>query len=127
MIIKTLFQRSILGVAAIGLLLLTATLTASSQTRKKPSKRKVQTAKVLITEQGYSRTSINLRRGVPTRLTFLRKTDATCATEIVIADYKIRKPIPLNVPTVIRFTPKRSGQVGFSCGMNMMRGKLIVR
>lgn len=101
-------------------------LTAVSKTNAQ-KKLKLQTAKVLINDQGYSRTSITLRRGVPTRITFLRQTDSTCATEIVISEYGINRPLPLNTPVVVSFTPKRSGEVGFTCGMNMMRGKLIVQ
>ena len=28
---------------------------------------------------------------------------------------------------VVSFTPRKTGEVGFACGMNMMRGKIIVR
>ena len=108
-------------------LLVLATVKTSAQTHTKTAKAKMQTAKVLITESGYSRTSINLRRGVPTRITFLRQTDSTCATEIVISEYGINRSLPLHEPVVVSFTPKRSGEIGFSCGMNMLRGKLIVR
>lgn len=87
----------------------------------------MQTARVRINETGYSRTSIVLRRGVPTRLTFLRQTDATCAKEIVIPEYGINRELPLNAAVAVTFTPKRSGEFGFTCGMNMMRGKLVVR
>lgn len=103
---------------------LLATASIHAQTKQKP---KLQTARVLITEQGYSRTSIVLRRGVPTRITFLRQTDSTCATEIVIPGYGINRPLPLNTPVAVTFTPKRSGEFGFTCGMNMHRGKIIVR
>ena len=89
--------------------------------------RKVQSAKVLITEQGYSRTSISLRRGIRARITFLRQIEATCGTEIVISAYGVRRSLPLNTPTVVSFTPRRSGEFTFTCGMNMMRGKLIIR
>ena len=123
----TKMQKHIFGIVLPIIFFVATSAQINAQTRTKPSKPKVQTAKVLINERGYSRTSIKLRRGVPTRLTFLRQTDVTCATEIVIADYGIRRDLPLNVPTVISFTPKRTGQVGFSCGMNMMRGKLIVQ
>lgn len=101
-------------------------MNAQSQAQAKSTKPKLQTARVLINDQGYSRTSINLRRGVPMRITFLRQTEETCATEVVIADYGIRRSLPLNVPVAVSFTPKRSGEVTFTCGMNMMRGKLIV-
>jgi plastocyanin domain-containing protein len=97
---------------------------ANAQTHKNS---KLQTARVLITENGYSRTSINLRRGVPARITFLRKTDVTCATEVVISAYGIHRTLPLNTAVAINFTPKRSGEFSFTCGMNMMRGKLIVQ
>jgi plastocyanin domain-containing protein len=96
----------------------------NAQTHKKP---KLQTARVLITENGYSRTSIKLRRGVPARITFVRQIDATCATEVVISAYGIRRTLPLNTPTAVSFTPTRSGEFNFTCGMNMMRGKLLVQ
>ncbi len=94
-------------------------------TPKQPGKR-VQTARILITETGYSRNTVKLRRGIPARLTFLRQTDATCATEIVIPAYGINQNLPLGRAVVVTFTPKRSGEFTFTCGMKMMRGKLIV-
>ncbi len=109
------------------LLVLAMTIHMHAQARTKDPKAKLQTARVVITEQGYSRSSIVLRRGVPTRLTFLRQTDATCATEIVIPAYGIHRSLPLNTSIVVSFTPKRSGEFNFTCGMNMMRGKLVVQ
>ena len=97
---------------------------ANAQSHKRPQ---LQTARVLITDQGYSRTSITLRRGVRTKITFLRQTDATCATEVVISAYGIRRTLPLNTSVAITFTPARSGEFTFTCGMNMMRGKLVVQ
>ncbi len=117
-------HRNICWVILSVLFVLTAVSQTNAQGKQKP---KLQTAKVLINDQGYSRTSITLRRGVPTRITFLRQTDSTCATEIVIAEYGINRPLPLDTPVVVSFTPKRSGEFGFTCGMNMMRGKLIVQ
>ncbi|MBX7053775.1 MAG: cupredoxin domain-containing protein [Pyrinomonadaceae bacterium] len=100
------------------------TMTANAQSKSKP---RSQSARVEITEQGYSPASVSLRRGVPASLTFIRLTDRTCGTEIVIPDHGINRPLPLNRPVVVRLTPKRTGTLGFTCGMNMMRGKLIVR
>lgn len=108
-------------------LLLTATTSTRSQTRTKTVKPKVQTARVTINEYGYSRTSIVLRRGVLTRITFLRQTDSTCAKEIVIPAYGVNRALPLNTAVTVNFTPKRSGEFAFTCGMNMHRGKLIVQ
>ncbi len=100
-------------------------LSVNAQTKKKNSN--FQTAKVTITEQGYTPASIKLRSGVPARITFLRTTDATCATEVVISEYGINRSLPLNQSVVVSFTPKKAGEFTFTCGMNMMRGKLIVQ
>ena len=123
---KTL-QKFVFGIVTTGLLVFVFTAQSYAQKQTSQAKPKAQTAKVLINEQGYSRTSIILRRGVLTRITFLRQTDSTCATELVISEYGITRALPLNTPVVVSFTPKRSGEFGFTCGMNMMRGKLIVQ
>lgn len=108
-------------------LVLTASAGALSQTKRKPANPRIQTVRVLINEQGYSPGSFKLKKGVPAKVTFLRQTDKTCATEIVFPAYGINMPLPLNQPVVVSFTPAKAGEFGFTCGMNMMRGKLFVQ
>ena len=91
--------------------------------QRKPA---VQSAKVTITRMGYEPATITLKRGVPARITFLRTTDDTCATEVVFADYGINRALPLNQPVTVSLTP-RAGEFAFTCGMNMHRGKMIVQ
>jgi len=110
---------------AVGFAVLLMAFGLNAQT--KHARLTTQRARIQITENGYQPGSVKLRRGVPSRITFLRTTDATCAKEIVIADYGIRRSLPLNQPVVVSFTPRKTGDVGFACGMNMMRGKIIVR
>lgn len=112
-------------VAIVGFIL--ALSIAGAAQNRHPVKPKKQTAKVLITEQGYSPGSLRLRRGIPARVTFLRVTNRTCGTEIVIPAYGVHRPLPLNEPVVVSFTPRNTGEFGFACGMNMMHGKLIVQ
>jgi plastocyanin domain-containing protein len=88
---------------------------------------RVQTAKIVISTRGYQPTSLKLRRGVPAHVSFLRTTDATCVKEIGLPDFDIRRALPLNEPVVVVFTPTRRGAFTFVCGMNMMRGQLIVQ
>jgi hypothetical protein len=95
-----------------------------SARKKQPA---VQTAKVMVTEQGYSPASIRLRRGIPARVTFVRQVDGTCGTEIVLPEQGIKRALPLNKPVVVGFTPNKSGEFGFTCGMGMLRGKVIVQ
>lgn len=93
----------------------------------KPLRPRIQRATILVNAEGYRPTNIKLRRGIPTRLTFIRKVAEGCGTEIVIPAYGINRPLPLNVPVVLSFTPKRSSRVKLTCGMDMFRGWLIVR
>lgn len=100
---------------------------ASAQTTRKNVKPKTQFVRVVINEQGYSPGSFRLRKGVPARVTFLRTTDKTCGTEIVLPAYGINRSLPLDQSVSVSFTPKKTGEFGFACGMNMMHGKIIVR
>jgi len=82
---------------------------------------------VNVTEQGFQPSSVTVRANVPAKITFLRQTDQTCATEVAIPDYNIKRALPLNQPVVVEFTPKKTGEVTFMCGMNMFRGKVVVQ
>jgi RND family efflux transporter MFP subunit len=87
----------------------------------------VQDAKVLVTEKGYEPAKLTLRAHAPARITFIRTTDQTCGTEVVFPSLDIRRPLPLNQPVAIEFTPGASGEIGFVCGMNMLRGTVVVQ
>ena len=69
---------------------------------------------------------VRLHAGVPARLTFLRTTDQTCATEVLFPSLGIRRALPLNEPVVIAFTPAQAGEIAFSCGMKMLKGVVVV-
>lgn len=92
----------------------------------KASVPKIQRARIIVDGDGYQPTNIRLTRGVPARLTFIRKAEG-CGTEIVIPAYGVNKPLPMNVPVVVSFTPKKSGRFTLTCGMDMFRGSLIVK
>ena len=86
----------------------------------------VQTASVVVTEQGFEPAKVGLRAGRPARLTFLRRTDKTCGTEVLFPSLNIKRALPLNEPVQIEFTPSKTGEIAFTCGMNMLKGVLIV-
>ena len=80
-----------------------------------------------MNEQGYEPAKVTLRAGVPARLTFLRTTDKTCGTEVVFPSLSIKRALPLNESVAIEFTPAKSGDIAFACGMNMLHGTVVVR
>ena len=91
------------------------------------SREVAQTAKVVVNEQGYEPAKVTLRAGSPARITFVRTTDKTCGTEVVFPSLNIKRALPLNEPVVIEFTPARSGEIAFVCGMNMLHGTIVVQ
>ena len=91
------------------------------------SGKSVQTARIELAEQGYEPATVKLRVGVLARLTFIRTTDKTCGTEIVFPSLKIKRALPLKQPVVIEFTPSEAGDIAFVCGMNMLKGTVVVR
>jgi plastocyanin domain-containing protein len=114
--------RQITFLAALSAFVFVAPNVADAQRRNQRS----QSAKVVIGNYGYEPASIRLKRGVPAKVTFLRVSESTCATEVVFADYGIRRDLPLNQAVTVSFTPRKAGEFAFTCGMNMHRGKLIV-
>ena len=84
-----------------------------------------QNVTVEVTDKDFEPSSLKLKAGVPAKVTFVRKTDATCAKEIVIKEYKINRKLLLNEPVTVEFMPHK-GEFTFACGMDMIKGKLIV-
>ena len=90
----------------------------------KPAAAKV--IEMAVTSEGYVPDKIHVAKGEKVRLQITRKTDKTCATEIVIKDLGINQPLPLNKMVTVEFTPKKSGQLKYACGMDMISGILFV-
>jgi len=115
---RLLIWRVFLVVAIAGLLSIPASLGAGPG---------VQNRSVRITERGFEPATLTVRRGIRIRITFLRTADNTCAKEVVFPDFGVKRDLPLNQPVVITLMPNRRGEFRFTCGMNMMNGKLIVQ
>jgi len=78
-----------------------------------------------VTEKGFEPANIQVKKGEPVTLIITRKTDTTCATEIVIDEHKIKTPLPLNKPVTVTFTPSKTGTLKYGCAMNKMIGGII--
>ena len=92
-----------------------------------PGAQAVQSAEIVVTEQGFEPAKVTLRAGAPARLAFTRTTDNTCGTEVVFPSLGIRRALPLNEPVIIDFMPEKAGDIAFACGMNMLKGVIVVQ
>jgi len=93
----------------------------------RPSKTPSQAARVVVSEQGFEPAKVTLRAGTPARITFIRTTDKTCATEVVFPSLSIKRALPLNEAVDVEFTPAKAGEIAFACGMNMLKGVVVVQ
>ena len=80
-----------------------------------------------VTEKGFEPNRVKVAKGEPLKLVVTRKTDATCAKEITIPDEDVRAVLPLDKPVTLAFTPKKSGDLKYSCGMGMIGGVIEVQ
>jgi plastocyanin domain-containing protein len=86
----------------------------------------VRTVEVQVTEDGYVPAKIKANKGEKLRLVITRKTDRTCAKEIVIKDAGINTKLPLDKTVTVELTPKKSGELKYACGMDMITGIIFV-
>lgn len=82
---------------------------------------------IAVTENGYEPSPIKVKKGEPLKLVITRKTERTCATEILIKDTSINVPLPLNKAVEVAYTPDKTGEIKYGCAMGMMiSGVLLV-
>ncbi|MEK6372239.1 MAG: cupredoxin domain-containing protein [Acidobacteriota bacterium] len=75
----------------------------------------------------FTPASVTLKAGQPARLHFRRGDKATCADEIVFPDLNIRKKIAANQTVTIDVPAQQARTLRFACGMDMMRGTVVVQ
>lgn len=80
----------------------------------------------IVVKGGYSPDVIVVRQGQPVRLEFYRDETASCSEQVRFPDFGIARDLPAYTSTPIEFTPDKAGEFTFTCGMNMMRGKIVV-
>lgn len=82
---------------------------------------------VNVSMVGFDPATIEAKAGQPIRLAFYRPNAQNCASQVVFPTLGIKKELPPGQTTVVEITPPTSGPLAFACGMNMLKGKLIVR
>ena len=75
---------------------------------------------------GYTPDRVTVRAGSPVRLNFYRDETDSCSESVVFGDFGIARRLPAYKKTAVEFTPERPGEFTWTCGMSMMRGKLVV-
>ena len=85
----------------------------------------VQEVRITV-KGGYTPDTVVVQAGTPVRLQFYRDETADCSERIVLEDFGIDAALPAFQTTAIEFTPAQPGEFRFRCGMNMLKGLLVV-
>ena len=80
----------------------------------------------IVVKGAYSPDVIVVERGTPVRLNFLRQETAACSEEVLFPDFARRTQLPEGELVAIDIEPSEPGEYEFTCGMGMLRGKLVV-
>ena len=75
---------------------------------------------------GYTPDTIVVQAGRPVALQFYRDETADCSERVVFPAFGVDVKLPAFETTKVEFTPKDAGEYGFRCGMNMLKGLLVV-
>jgi len=76
---------------------------------------------------GYDPDVIVVDAGKPVRLNFYREETSDCSEQVLFPDFKISAVLTPFQTIPVELTPKKRGEFTFTCGMGMLRGKLVVQ
>jgi plastocyanin domain-containing protein len=82
--------------------------------------------RVKVDAVGYHPEESRAPANQPVRLILTRTSDEGCGEELVIPSLKLKRKLPLNEPVSIDLTMPASGKLAFTCGMDMMKGAIVV-
>jgi hypothetical protein len=82
---------------------------------------------IKVSSAGYEPARIQAKAGQPLKLAFFRVDAQNCGRLVKFPSLGIERELPPGQTVVIEVTPRKSGALTFSCGMNMMHGELLVQ
>lgn len=119
-----MIQKAIASVVLVAALGVTG---ASAEGSKKASARRID---ISVTEAGFEPDKVTVNKGEKVVLAFTRKTDKTCAKEVVVYvndKDKVKKSLPLNKEVSVSVVFSKTGELRYECGMHMLGGVIVVQ
>lgn len=83
--------------------------------------------KITVSKNGYEPASVNAKKGEKMTLAFYRADAENCGGEVVFPKLKITKKLPVGETVLVEITPTENGELAFACGMDMLKGKVLVQ
>ena len=82
---------------------------------------------VLVDDAGFSPSEIPLKVGESAEIIVMRRSNATCAKEIMVPDLDVRLTLPLEESVRFAVKPTKAGRIHFTCGQGHLGGDIVVR
>lgn len=82
---------------------------------------------ISVTASGYEPARVEVPKNKPVELWFTRSGEPNCGSQVVIPALNLKRDLPLGGSALIELPPQPSGELRFNCGMNMLRGMIVVR
>lgn len=83
--------------------------------------------KINVTSKGFEPSIVRVHDGDRLTLLITRKTDNTCAKEILIPSLGTNEELPLGKTVRVYLGPQQAGRIAFACGMGMYKGVILVQ
>lgn len=83
--------------------------------------------KIVVSENGFTPQEISFQQNQPLKLAFYRADANNCGSEVVFLNLNIRKKLPVGKVVLIDVPTAKTGEISFACGMDMMKGKIVIQ
>ena len=81
---------------------------------------------VSVTDNGFEPKSVVIKKGEAAVLVITRKSQNTCATDVVFSETGRKYDLPLNTPVRIDLSGSSPGTIHYACGMDMEHGTVTI-
>jgi plastocyanin domain-containing protein len=82
---------------------------------------------IQVTDEGFEPKVIEVKKGEPVTLIVTRRSDHTCATEMIFAGNDSTYDLPYQKKVVIHLAPMTGDTLRYACGMDMYSGILVAK
>ena len=103
------------------------TVTAASPAAPKVTAAAAMHEQTIQVGGAFTPSSITIPANQPVRLNFHRTAEPTCAEEISFPGLKMKKKIAVNETVSFDLPPQKAGTLNFACGMDMIKGTVVVQ
>jgi len=81
---------------------------------------------VSVTDDGFEPKSVVIKKGAAAVLVITRRSQNTCATDVIFTETGKKYDLPLNTPVRVDLTGTSPGTIHYACGMDMEHGTVTI-